>query len=291
MKMIFILISLFSFSVWSAEAPVTLKLLTWNVYMLPKPVKFSVQGDRTQLIINELLKVDHDVIVLQEAFMKCFRRKVGEALKSKYPYQVDLGRSGRWKHVMTSGLFALSRYPMSSIDYNYYNQCTGADCFAAKGVLLLNLELPSGRNVHLSTTHLNAGDEEHNRRARWSQVEEIHDFYSRGVSARSESIPLILAGDLNIDVKEDDFHKTLSLLNMETPQVENPDVPSSSYDIPCYKSVKYPAKQMVDNVLLNPRKARAVIQHKRIRPFFGKIKGVECPLSDHQAIEAQIRIL
>jgi endonuclease/exonuclease/phosphatase family metal-dependent hydrolase len=277
-------------SAWSTTAPVTIKLLTWNVYMLPKPLKFSIQGDRTQLIIQELLKVDHDIIVFQEAFTKSFRENVGQALQEKYPHQVDLGRSGRWRQVMTSGLFALSRYPISPIDHSFYNTCTGVDCFASKGVLLLNVELPYNKNLHLSTTQLNAGDYEAHRGARWAQVEQIQSLYQQSLTEKTETIPLILAGDLNIDVKEKDYQDALAFLNMESPEIENPSVPSSQYDIPCYKRVKNPYAQRVDHILLNQRKANAKILNLRVRPFFGVLKGTECALSDHQAIEAVIRI-
>ena len=52
--------------------------------MLPKPIKFSLQAERTPLIINEMIKSQADVIFLQEAFQKRLNDIDYENIKFKY---------------------------------------------------------------------------------------------------------------------------------------------------------------------------------------------------------------
>ena len=63
---LFLGLALFSFSSLADE----LRLMAWNVYMLPPPIKFSKQKERTRLQIAALSSVvaDNDILILTEAF-------------------------------------------------------------------------------------------------------------------------------------------------------------------------------------------------------------------------------
>jgi hypothetical protein len=61
----------------------TLKLLTWNLFMIPKPINFSLQQTRAPLIAEALLNRDNDVLVFQETFSGSARRKIMKNLKQK----------------------------------------------------------------------------------------------------------------------------------------------------------------------------------------------------------------
>lgn len=289
MKLKSLVLSLFALPLM-ASATVDVKLLAWNVYMLPKPIKWSIQGDRTDLIAEALKKVDHDVILLEEAFKAGFREKVGKALKATHPYQVSLGRSGYWKHVMPSGLFAVSRYPMRRLTYDYYNVCTKMDCYSSKGVMILEVELPFGKKVHIATTHLNAGQQDVSKNVRATQLEQIVELEKTLTNEETPKIPLVLAGDLNINGHGEEFGRSLTALNMTSTPLENPEVPSSGYKVSCYKNREGAVGKWVDHILLDPRQSKTEVLNKRIRTFFAPIKGTECALSDHQAVEATIRI-
>lgn len=110
-----------------------ISLLTWNVFMLPKPIKFSRQNERTRVIASQLSHSTHDVIVLQEAFFKKFEYHVEDTLRHTHPYVYKLGKGGTRWHAFDSGVMVLSKHPMRIVDELHFNRCSGFDCFAAKG--------------------------------------------------------------------------------------------------------------------------------------------------------------
>jgi sphingomyelin phosphodiesterase len=63
-----------------------LKVLSWNIYMLPKIVPLKGKLDRAHAIVEEIKKSDFDVIVFQEAFLKDARKIIREGLKEAYPF-------------------------------------------------------------------------------------------------------------------------------------------------------------------------------------------------------------
>ena len=61
----------------------TLKLLTWNVQMLPSIAKAGGKADRAKAIVNQLNDRDYDVLVFQELFHKRSRRIISNGLAKK----------------------------------------------------------------------------------------------------------------------------------------------------------------------------------------------------------------
>jgi endonuclease/exonuclease/phosphatase family metal-dependent hydrolase len=266
---------------------VDVKIMAWNTYMLPKPFKFTQQNRRTNLVAEMLAHTDRDIIMLEEAFSSSFKKKISDTLRKNYPYQVSLGRDRKITHVFSSGLLVFSKWPVRMIDYAYFKKCTKGDCFAAKGVLLLEVELPYGKLLHLASTRLNLGTADKSVSTRTTQLGQISNLYKQ---KSQQGIPVVLAGDLNIEADSSEFKEALKLLSMENAPVLNSEVPSHNYDIPCYKRVKDPSSNWVDHILLNKVGSEAQILDQRFHEFFGDMKGGNCALSDHQAIEATIRL-
>ena len=264
----------------AAPKPVTqIKVLTWNVYMVPKPLKFSMQGDRTTLIAQKLSQVDHDIIILEQAYSGSFRKTITKALASSHPYVADLPRDGKWKHFTGSGLMALSKYPMRIIAKDYYKSCLKADCFAAKGIMTMEVEIPNNRKLHVSATHMNGLA---------SQVDQIKALHETIHNEETPSIPLVLVGTLNVNGHGSDFAPTIADLNMDSTSLLNPEVQSSDLTT-CYKKGSVTTK-WVDHILLDPRKTKTEVQGKKVVAFYGKLKGSDCALSDHQGVEATLKI-
>ncbi len=99
MKQILILISLLSFTFSSAFAQtssnskVELKVLSWNIYMLPgianlsKEIEKSNKRGRAEEIASLLSASDYDIIIFQEAFLPAARKRLVKGLSEIYPFQ------------------------------------------------------------------------------------------------------------------------------------------------------------------------------------------------------------
>ena len=266
-----------------------LKIVSWNVYMLPKPIKFSLQPDRTKLIGDIFEKSDYDFIFFQEAFSSKFRSTVGKRIKNKYPHQYVLPRSRRITHVMNSGVYVASKKPFEILGHYYYTKCASADCFAAKGVLLIEQKTESGKKVQFAITHMQAGKNENKVNIRRSQIKEIKALLDK--HARP-GVPQFLVGDLNIDahlpIEYPESIKTLEMSN--TPLVGTMNS-TNGFKVSCYNVPgEENAGEWLDHVWLRENRSEAHVTTKKVIPYYGKINGKDCPLSDHYAVEALIHL-
>jgi len=258
--------------------------------MLPKPINFSKQAERTPLIASELLKTDYDVILLQEAFQNKFRNKLGRLLKDQYPHQEHLRKSVRPKHIINSGLYVASKFPFEVLGWHYFNNCTHADCFSAKGVLLIEVTTPDGNKVQIAMSHLQAWDDAKAIRIRAAQIKEINELFK--IHARS-GVPQILVGDLNIDANFDlELPGALNELGMTHTELDGDLTATNGFEVTCYKTPGKPsAGKWLDHIWLKNIESNAEVLNKRVVPFTAVMKsGKECSLSDHYGIEATIRL-
>jgi endonuclease/exonuclease/phosphatase family metal-dependent hydrolase len=265
---------------WSAEV----KVLSWNVYMLPKPIKNSKQKERSLLIAQELKKLDHDVIVLQEAFSQHFRSVVGSALSQSHPYQLRLSKSGAFKQVMCSGIFILSRWPMKFLDSNYFNTCAGADCFSSKGVLLAELERDQ-KKIQLAVTHMQASDEFTHQQIRQAQTITVSNLLYPYIQ---NGVPQVLAGDLNIDsMVGQEFAYVLKALNM-TAQGQDLMESTKAQNTNCFTKRDSTRLVRKDHVLSNAQSSESFSISTTVQRFRGQMNGKNCDLSDHYALSSKI---
>ncbi len=267
-----------------AYAEVSLKLLTWNTFMIPKPINLTFQKTRSKLIANTLKQTDYDVMLFQENFTGNSRREIGGALKQTHPYQARLG--GQTVR-MNAGLFLVSRHPMKILEKIHFKHCTTSDCLAAKGSFLVEITLPEEKKVQIATTHLQAWNTDKARAVRVKQLEEIKAMMDRHAKP---SIPQVLAGDINVDGRlEHEYNNTLNILDMQSEELEGDLRVTNGFEVSCYNiPAVEEGGEWLDHVFINPQQTRTMVTHKKVVPFYGEIKGENCPLSDHYAVEATI---
>lgn len=266
------------------EAKATdLKILSWNVYMLPSPLKISLQKDRTDDIVAKLAATDYDALFFQEAFSSYFRDLMIKKLGKKYPYSYYLKRDKKLTHILGSGVFVMSRLPMKVLDRVYYKECGGFDCFAAKGAVLVELQTPSKERVQFAVTHLQSSLKE--TKDRLSQLEQIHGMFA---DYASKSVPQFLIGDLNIIGKTTEFKVALRVSQMEAAPLLGPIQWTSGRVNNCYK-IPGNTQDWIDHLWMKPSsKVRAA--GMTVRNFEFVHKGQRCPDSDHYAMESRIRL-
>lgn len=267
-----------------------MKILTWNVFMIPKPISFSKQKERTILIAEEMLKTDHDIIFFQEAFSKGFRKQMTQKLKEKFPYQEHLRKSKRLLHFTNSGLYVMSVYPFKVLGWHYFNNCVHADCLSSKGVLLIEIELKSQKKVQFALSHMQAWNDKKAVAVRTKQIDEIKDFLD---FHKKSDVIQILVGDLNIDGRIDtEYSIALKRLDMTSTPLEGETQITNGFKVSCYKTPgKSGEGQWLDHIWLRKANSLSGIFQKSVVQFKAILSpGQECPLSDHHAVEAILKI-
>ena len=155
------------------------------------------------------------MVVLQEAFTqeaKAIGQRAGYAWQVHGPYvRMAAGErpeaGGAWHlgetgpSMVDSGLTIVSDFPVLSVERAEFPSggCAGYDCLAAKGVLLVTVDVPGKGPVAIAATHLNS------RKASGASFERTHAAYGRQArflvrfltTHRRPEAPLVLAGDFN----------------------------------------------------------------------------------------------
>ena len=274
---------LFSFLFLAQAHAHEAKILSWNVFMLPKPLKYSWQKYRTHLIGEELKKYDYDIIFMQEAFTKGFRNSIRAAIGDRYPFRYTLKKRAFY-YPMNSGVFILSKYPFKVLDKVYYNSCGVADCFASKGSPLIEVTFPDGKVAQFATTHLQSKkDLGHKRERQIAQLSAMMKKHER------PGVPQFLAGDLNIDFERPEFQDRLEDIGMDFAQLTGPILYTNKLKNPCYKTggdgINH---EWIDHFWAKNYNPGAVTFQVKDMKF--PYEDGFCPLSDHHAVEAHFKL-
>ena len=180
----------------------TLKILTINAWGVPFN---TTRSKRISLLINQILKVDADVVLIQECWIKYDYNKIIEGCS--YPFATPYGD---FPFIgLFTGLIILSKYPITKatkIGYNWKtiipNLVKGAlkaeIIFCGQKInifnthLTANLEVSLGNETNIWGKIMFARDKEEITRK--NQLETLSFHLNESLSL---GIPTILGGDLN----------------------------------------------------------------------------------------------
>ncbi|CAL5979329.1 Neutral_sphingomyelinase [Hexamita inflata] len=189
------------------------KLLQLNIFCRPKFVKTHGRDFRT-FRLNELLKIspNYDVICLQEYFECKSNRKMLDNFMQRlelqgFTYHITGPWQGRCGAFMSGGLLIASKYPI--VDYEavpYKDHGYASDSLTKKGFLYAKIQFPT-KAVQIITTHLQANyntekEQPRHQKSTSNQLNQLSAFIQ---STLNHDLPIILAGDFNIDALLDEF--------------------------------------------------------------------------------------
>ncbi len=262
-----------------------LKILTWNIYMLPHCNLFHGNCKRARIIAEKLLNSDYNIIVLEEAFDYRARNIIRDKLKDKYPYIYGPANYSFFSLRTNSGIWILSCIPLNKIKEIEYKSRFGIDALAKKGAVMFEGNW-NGNEFQLIGTHLQADSPDSIRRKQCKEiaVSLLHQYAKPNVMQ-------IVCGDFNID-KDDttNYNYMLKVLQVENGKLDG-EINTSFDEINNTLAKKENGrKYLIDYVLINNSQLIEFI--KRKISIFRQYIGNKCiELSDHYAIEATVRFV
>jgi endonuclease/exonuclease/phosphatase family metal-dependent hydrolase len=174
-----------------------LKLLCWNIWMMPSLVRQSPKNEaRAAAIAEALLEHDFDLVVFTKAFDGAARRVLEGALEGVYPHQAGPVNASGSPFSIHGGVWVLSRLPLSGYHEIRFHETAGVELFARKGALLVTAQL-GDRRVQIAATHLKGDDgpvfDAHFQEIRNHQMTQIEAELL--APHRDPELPLFLCGD------------------------------------------------------------------------------------------------
>lgn len=259
----------------------TLRILSWNIFMVPPAIYKSDQVNRARMIGEVLEKSGADVIILQEAFMKKTRHMLEQKLSPVYPHNSGKPQGGGLFKI-NCGVWVLSRLPLEDVKFIPYKDCEGSDCFGKKGAYLFAVT-KNGHRVYMLGTHVQSGPAVATRQKQFAQLvaETAHI---------PDTEPLLILGDLNTDLHATAEHQAM----LQTLQAEDGPMTGQAYS---YASDNDLAKRFfpepnstLDYLLVRDKSKKIASVTRTIHKFTSVSSGTYkfIDLSDHYALTGEV---
>ena len=263
----------------------SLKLLTWNIQMLPDGAALfskslrKMQAKRLPWIVEYLEASDYEVVALQEVFDRQQKRRLLRRLKKSYPYQVSTHT--RRGAITSNGLVVLSRLPMRYVGHCIYKKGISSDKMAAKGCTLVEID-KNGKHIHIANTHLQSGGSEDCQTIRCAQYGDICTL----LQTHSTKADLeLLLGDLNTEKHlKERYADMLRRLNMSDFDIQGDERPYTIDHTNYWKESD--EQSQLDYILLrpNPRLPKAHVTGLQVIRPRRLYKGKNIDLADHYGV-------
>ena len=265
-------------------SPKKIKILSWNIYMLPGIVgNGSMKIDRADAIGQLLASSDYDVIIFQEAFCPTARKKIREHLEANFPHQAGPANQKLFSLKVSSGLWAFSKYPIEATHSIIYKNRAGVDALSRKGAMLLELNV-HGQLIQVAGTHMqNAGGPA----IRHAQCTE---FAERLLKPHAKAgVPQILCGDFNINKQTQESYQfmlaTLAATDGELQGENKFSYDRLNNDLHVEKGI---GQDLIDYILVRNNGAWVNCNNRQIKQLRKRWHTNHQDLSDHFSLEAEI---
>jgi hypothetical protein len=193
-----------------------LKILTWNVWMMPSWLRESPKNSpRAAAISAELLARDFDIICMEKAFDRGARDVFRARLGARYPHQYGPLNSSGSPFKINGGVWVLSSVPLAVVHEIQFRDSNFIEGFSRKGAMLLRGSW-EGKPFQLIGTHLQGeeGPGYENQPIRDRQIAQIAtDLVARFADP---GVPLFICGDFGTERRDrkDPFAESPSYTRM-----------------------------------------------------------------------------
>ena len=264
---------------------IKLKLLTWNLQMLPAVMFKKHQVARAKAIAGVLAQTDYDFIVFQEAFHRRARKIIWNRVSESYPYQYGPEKGGFPK--VNGGVWIISRIPLQNEQAIKFKKCSRQtmDCRARKGAIFVTL-IKNDQKFQIIGTHVQSAEGERYQQTRKSQFLEISEDL---IKPRIENkVPLLITGDLNTRKKNTtDYTNMLHILDAYDGDLSGDNQCTFDGSINDFAKSDEPGS-IIDYILVNTRGVQIKSIKREVKIFQKPWSKKNKDLSDHFAVQCEL---
>lgn len=179
----------------------SVKMISFNAWALPVWLPKTDQNNRYKKIPEVLLQSEADIICVQEAFARKFRKRLLPIMEQDYytysDYKCNQRIVGPIKKDCHGGLITFSKFPIIKeqfYPYPIYDEMRIEERIGEKGFLLTTIKIDQD-TAYIINTHLYAGLNESDEKHRMVQIKHMHAILG-DLGIMEEQIYLL--GDLNV---------------------------------------------------------------------------------------------
>ncbi len=273
-----------------AKSETTLKILTWNIQMLPTILRRlsakldKMQYERAPWIVDFLKQQDYDVVCFQEALDPRAVQVLVEGLRPVYPYVVLPRHSGRfWQ--LSSGVLFVSRVPITYKANIVFKENHGIDSMAAKGCTLIEGR-KDGLSFQMAGTHFPTG------KGVYKKVDCEQTVNELLVPNRRDKVPQFFVGDFNIKKDSEEYVFLMKATGMSESAINDPRPYSSDFKNGWKKPSDGRGNKLalIDHILLDPRGTKTAIRVQHIQRATHEFNGKTIDLADHYGVSAEVML-
>jgi sphingomyelin phosphodiesterase len=262
-----------------------LKILSWNIYMLPPIAPVVGRVDRAHAIVDTLKDSEFDIIVFQEAFNHNSVKVIRDSLAAIYPFMYGPFNPRKNMFQISSGVWVISKIPLELKGTIEYKIAKETDRVARKGAALLEGTW-NDKKFQIIGTHLQAQNHPDIRNL---QIRHMYD--SLITKYKIEGVPQIICGDMNTEIEiEKNYRAMLKGLDAEDGAISGKQ--TMTYDgtnNALALSVWKKDKTTLDYILLRRNGSRANVINRHVGVFKRTWKKGHTDLSDHYAMACQVK--
>ncbi len=255
-------------------------------------------SERSRAIPYEILKLQPDIIALQEVFHSFDRLRIINHLADYYPHYFS---SNVYTRIgVNDGLMLFSRFPILKKGFEKFTDSFVDDrLFTIKGMLWADIQLPNHETAHIINVHTVSGgllrhpNKNQSNRIRGFQNQQIIKFIENNPHKHRFAI-----GDFNSGPtgSPDNYSQLISSGFLDTFAQTNPDSNHPTWDSsnPLIKKGphNFQIPQRIDHIFLHKPDPRITIKESQIiftKPLTTP-SGIQTTLSDHYGLITKIII-
>lgn len=259
-----------------------LRILSWNIYMLPYISLFNNNDQRAKALSEQLNGSDYHIIVFQEAFSSKCRNIMSKILLASFPFQYGPANDASFSLKTNSGLWIVSKIPLTQLGQLKFSKSKGFDVVARKGAVMFEGQF-KGSKFQLLATHLQAKESHELRRTQCSEIREhlLNPHFQKNT-------PQLICGDFNIDMFDSvHYLEMLRILDASNGKLNGEML--VTYDEINNKLAYKPngKRRILDYALVRNESVISKIERK-VQTFLSGIGDAESHLSDHYAMEFSV---
>lgn len=278
----------------------TLRLLTWNVQMLPNIAKGNSRATRARLIVEQIKQRNDDVIVFQEVFHRRARKIIQRGLRDRFHFQTPVLNRRLISLKTNGGVIIISKHKILDRNEIRYKSRSGFDRLSRKGAMLVQIDF-HGKEVQIAGTHLQAFG---TQRVMEDQYQQLHDALLK--PNQKADVPQFVCGDFNTlktlppqlpEGVSQSFADRLAryAVMLETLDAVDGDLIGDQqftmdrpYNDLCVTRKEY--RLLLDYILVRPNRPEPYVISRKVQIIRQKWSDQHQDLSDHFAVEAIVKM-